>query len=145
MDMPPMGDEMAQAPNNMPPMDEPQGGDDMPPMDEPQGGDDMNGGNSDTQEIDDIFNQMSIEDKNAVIKYAKSMLDNGDDENEMQDQGENMGMPMESRRYLSKRVNEICNGVFDKRVNKKEREEKTLIGNRDNPTFKRRNPFVLNR
>lgn len=122
--MPPM-DEQPPMDDNMPPMDEqPPMDDNMPPMDEepPMDGDEDNAG-GDTQEIDDLFNKMDIEDKNAVIKYAKSMVD--DDSNDEQEE-----MPMESMGYLGKRIDEICGEVLSKRIDKEERRKKDIAFDR---------------
>ena len=89
-----------------------------PPMDEP---DDM--GNSEDDELMDIINNLSIEDKAAVTKYAKSMVDDseGGDE-EPQDMGGDM--PMESRRRLKSIIDEALNDVLDDREGIKRPETK---------------------
>ena len=100
--MPPMGpdDDMG--------MNDPMGGEDPnamggePPMDGP---DDMGGG-SDDDELMSIIDGMSTEDKAAVIKYAKSMVDDS----------EPMGgdeMPMESYRNYKGIIDEVINDVID--------------------------------
>jgi hypothetical protein len=81
--------------------EDPMGGDE-PPMDGP---DDMGGG-SDDDELMSIVDGMSTEDKAAVIKYAKSMVDDsepmdGDD------------MPMESFRNYKGIIDEVINDVID--------------------------------
>ena len=110
----PMGgegpDDMGGAPDDMggePPMggEDPMGGDE--PMDDPMGGegpDDM-GGNSDDDELMSIIDGMSTEDKAAVIKYAKSMVD---DEPQGGDE-----MPMESFRHYKGIIDEVINDVVD--------------------------------
>ena len=110
----------------MPPMDAgqdmmpPEGGDqdpmggEEPPMDDagaPQ--DDMGGGEDD--ELMNLINSLSIEDKAAVKKYAESMADEGDgEEPPMDDAGapqDDMGgeMPMESRFNFKHIIDEIFN------------------------------------
>ena len=97
-------DDMNNAP--MPPMgaddmggEDPMGGDPMGGGmdgmggDMPQGPDDMGG--EEGNELMGIFDNLSVEDKAAVIKYAKSMSsdEGGDEPMEMGDE-----MPMESRK-----------------------------------------------
>ena len=110
----------------MPPMDAgqdmipPEGGDqdpmmggEEPPMDDagaPEG--DMGGGEDD--ELMNLINSLSIEDKAAVKKYAESMTDDeGGEEPPMGDAGapQDMGgeMPMESRFNFK----HIIEGIFN--------------------------------
>lgn len=115
-----MGD-MNNAP--MPPM----GADDMG-MEDPMGGDPnamggeqppMNGG--DDEELMNIVDGMSAEDKAAVIKYAKSMADDSQGA-----QDPNMGgeMPMESRRSFKDIIDETINDVLDSKEGTKRPEKK---------------------
>lgn len=142
LDEPPMGAPEPPAPpmGNEPPMggDEPPMGnpdDDMPPMDdEPPMGDDNGGGN--TQEIDDIFNSLGIEDQSAVLKYAKSMSDNGGNDNAPDD-----GMPMENHKY---NLDRIIEDVLGREVRGKDRELKRPIKKTSyNDNLK--NPFITHR
>ena len=91
-----------------------------PPMDdtnmqEPPIGDSENGEepNGDDQELMDIINSLSIEDKAAVEKYAKSMADNN---NEVPAE-EQQPMPMEGKRGLrniiDETIKEVLNGSDD--------------------------------
>ena len=114
--MPPMGaDDMG--------MEDPNMGGEMP-MDnqDPMGGEDpnaMNGGEDD--ELMDIINNLSIEDKAAVTKYAKSMADDsegGEDPNMGDD------MPMESIRSIKSIIDETINDVLDDREGTKRPEKK---------------------
>ena len=89
MEDPSMGDDI----NSMPPMGEDPTigadqsmGDDGSMDDMPQQGQDQ-----DDDEIMNIINSLSIEDKAAVEKYAKSMVDDSSDNSS------NDSMPMESR------------------------------------------------
>ena len=125
--MPPMGaDDMG--------MEDPNMGDDMPmdnqdpnamegqdPMTEPMGGEQppMNGG--DDEELMNIVDGMSAEDKAAVIKYAKSMADDSQGA-----QDPNMGgeMPMESRRSFKDIIDETINDVLDSKEGTKRPEKK---------------------
>lgn len=98
--MPPMDDSMGMEDhsiggdmNSMPPMEEDPTigadqsmGDDGSMDDMPQ-----QGQNQDDDEIMNIINSLSIEDKAAVEKYAKSMTDDSSDNSS------NDNMPMESR------------------------------------------------
>lgn len=103
--MPPMGaDDMG--------MEEPMGGapDDMGGED-PMGGDmsqDPSMGNGEDDELMNIVNDMSTEDKAAVIKYAKSIADDSD--GGMPQDG---GMPMESVRNYKGIIDEVINDVLD--------------------------------
>jgi len=121
--MPPMGaDDMG--------MDNPMGGQDPnaigggePPMDgqDPMGGEQppMNG--SDDDELMNIVDGMSAEDKAAVIKYAKSMADDSQGA-----QDPNMGgeMPMESRRSFRNIIDETINDVLDSKEGTKRPEKR---------------------
>ena len=99
------------------PNDAPLVGDDDNDM--PQDFDDepMDNENSDDNELMDIVNKLSVEDKAAVVKYAKSMAD--DSMNDEMPQGDEM--PMESKKRRTDVIDEILNDVSDdeKRPNKK--------------------------
>lgn len=103
--MPPMGaDDMG--------MEDPMGGapDDMGGED-PMGGDmpqDPSMGGGDDDELMNIVNDMSTEDKAAVIKYAKSIVD--DSEGSVPQDG---GMPMESTKNYKGIIDEVINDVID--------------------------------
>ena len=115
--MPPMGadddmgmeDPMGGAPDEMgggePPMgdEDPMGGPDNMGDEPPMGGD------SDDDELMSIINGMSTEDKAAVIKYSKSMVDDSSD-----DMPQDGGMPMESFRSYKRVIDEVINDVLDK-------------------------------
>ena len=98
-------------------MDDPMGGspDDMggePPMgnDDTMGGTPDNmGGNGDDDELMNIVDGMSTEDKAAVIKYAKSIAD--DSEGAAPPMGNEM--PMESFRNYKGIIDEVINDVLD--------------------------------
>lgn len=126
--MPPMDDE---DPNAMPPMDDPNA---APPTDEQPD----NGG--DTQEIDDIFNQLSIEDKNALVKYGKSMMGKHSDDDQGDDANQPMGdMPeppmQESKKNLDALIDEALDDILGT-SNVKKRVENKRNDEYDN------NPFV---
>lgn len=93
----------------MPPM----GADDMG-MEDPMGGalDDMGGEEpsmgGDDDELMNIVNDMSTEDKAAVIKYAKSIVDDSEGGAPQDD-----GMPMESVRNYKGIIDEVINDVLD--------------------------------
>lgn len=129
----PMGDEqdqMGEGPNAMggeDPM-----GDEQDPMASQM--DDSDGGSQEDEELSSILDGMSIEDKAAVIKYAKSMTDgnNGGDD-------DGMGQMPESRRSLKKIIDETLNSVINDGDNGIRRLEKKLPKKyRD----KKDNPFV---
>jgi len=121
--MPPMGaDDMAgedpmggEGPDDM-------GGDmgaDMP-QDDMGGEEPMDGGEDD--ELMDIINNLSIEDKAAVTKYAKSMANDSEGGEMPQD---DMGaMPMESKRNMKRIIDEVFNDVFDNKEGTKRPEQK---------------------
>lgn len=121
--MPPMG-----ADNMEPTMDDANemGDDGMePPMDDP------NVGNGEDDELMDIINSLSIEDKAAVTKYAKSMAndsnDGNEEPNEMGAEDPSMGgdMPMESRQNIKRIIDEIVGDILDDRKDTK-RDKKEL-------------------
>ena len=123
--MPPMGaDDMGMGdPNAMGgemPMDDPNamGGQD------PMGGEDPNAMNgSDDDELMNIVNGMSTEDKAAVIKYAKSMAN---DSEGTASQDPNMGgeMPMESKRNVKSIIDEVINDLLNDNEGTKRLEKK---------------------
>ena len=102
-----MADPMGGAPNDMgnePPMEGP---DDMGGDPNATEGPDM--GNGEDDELMDIINNLSIEDKAAVTKYAKSMADNS--EGGAPDMGGEM--PMESRVNYRHIIDEVIEDMFD--------------------------------
>lgn len=129
MPMPPMGEEPPMAPEMGP---EPPMGDE-PSMDGPDAG-----GEGDDDELMNIINGLSVEDKAAVKKYAESMADNnggGDDEPPM---SEEPPMPMESKQKIDSMVNEISDELMN---GKRKRFEKHITNNK----VSKNNPFVSNR
>lgn len=108
---PSMGDDM----NSMPPMGEdPTMGDDGSMDDMPQQGQDQ-----DDDEIMDIINSLSIEDKAAVEKYAKSMADDSSGNSS------NDSMPMESRyRSIKSVIDETISSYLYDDDNEEERMQK---------------------
>ena len=130
--MPPMGaDDMGMGdPMGDEPMEDPNAMGDEPPVDEP------NMGNGEDDELMNIINNLSIEDKAAVTKYAKSMADDSNGGNEEpQDMGGDM--PMESRRTLKNIIDEALNDVINDREGTK-RDERKLPKN----LRKSGNPFT---
>lgn len=117
--MPPMGAENMGMEDPMGAQD-PMAGGDPNAMGDPMGGEQppMNGGDDD--ELMNIVNNMSTEDKAAVIKYAKSMADDS------QGAQDPMGgeMPMESRRKFTSIIDETINDVLDNREGTKRPEKK---------------------
>ena len=107
--MPPMGaDDMGMDDPNA--MADPMGGEGQDDMAAPMGGmDEPMGGEDD--ELMNIINGLSIEDKAAVTKYAKSMADSSNEEIP-QDDG---GMPMESKMRMKHIIDEALNDVLDNR------------------------------
>ena len=115
---PSMGDDI----NSMPPMGEDPTigadqsmGDDGSMDDIPQQGQDQ-----DDDEIMNIINSLSIEDKAAVEKYAKSMVDDSSDNSS------NDSMPMESRyRSIKSVIDEtISSYLYDDYDDEEERMQK---------------------
>ena len=127
--MPPMDDSMGMEDpsmggdtNSMPPMGEDPTigadqsmGDDGSMDDMPQQGQDQ-----DDDEIMNIINSLSIEDKAAVEKYAKSMVDDSSDNSS------NDSMPMESRyRSIKSVIDEtISSYLYDDDDDEEERMQK---------------------
>lgn len=127
--MPPMDDSMGMEDpsmgvdmNSMPPMGEDPTigadqsmGDDGSMDDMPQQGQDQ-----DDDEIMNIINSLSIEDKAAVEKYAKSMVDDSSDNSS------NDSMPMESRyRSIKSVIDEtISSYLYDDDDDEEERIQK---------------------
>lgn len=118
MEDPSMGGDM----NSMPPMGEDPTmgadqsmGDDGSMDDMPQQGQDQ-----DDDEIMNIINSLSIEDKAAVEKYAKSMVDDSSDNSS------NDSMPMESRyRSIKSVIDEtISSYLYDDDDDEEERIQK---------------------
>ena len=118
MEDPSMGGDM----NSMPPMGEDPTmgadqsmGDDGSMDDMPQQGQDQ-----DDDEIMNIINSLSIEDKAAVEKYAKSMVDDSSDNSS------NDSMPMESRyRSIKSVIDEtISSYLYDDDDDEEERMQK---------------------
>ena len=118
MEDPSMGGDM----NSMPPMEEDPTigadqsmGDDGSMDDMPQ-----QGQNQDDDEIMNIINSLSIEDKAAVEKYAKSMVDDSSDNSS------NDSMPMESRyRSIKSVIDEtISSYLYDDDDDEEERMQK---------------------
>jgi hypothetical protein len=110
--IPPMGaddmggeDPMGGTPDDMGGGEPPMGGEDPMGGDMPQ---DPSMGGGDDDELMNIVNDMSTEDKAAVIKYAKSIVD--DSEGGAPQDG---GMPMESVRNYKGIIDEVINDVLD--------------------------------
>lgn len=126
--------------NDMPPIDEPNN--DMPPIDgEPDNGpeNEPNGDEKgEESEIDSIFDKLNTEKQAAVIKYAKSMIGDTEDEAPKGDE-----MPMENTKRLSDMINEIINNVLsDEETNDDEdRADKKIR----NPKVTTENPFKSKR
>lgn len=89
---------------------------------------DMNdGGDKSDSEINDIFNQLDTEKQAAVIKYAKSMVDNksGNDESQPDVNEEQI-------------VNEITNNILDDRKDENNDNEEKIR----NKKITNSNPFI---
>ena len=111
--MPPMGEDPTQDPSAM--GADQSMGDDGSMDDMPQ-----QGQNQDDDEIMNIINSLSIEDKAAVEKYAKSMTDDSSDNSS------NDSMPMESRyRSIKSVIDEtISSYLYDDDDDEEERMQK---------------------
>jgi len=118
-------DDMNNAP--MPPMgaeDPNMGGEMQDPMMDGQdpnamGGEQPIGGED--NELMDIINNLSIEDKAAVTKYAKSMADDSQGAEDPNMGGE---MPMESKKNYKNIIDETINDVLDSKEGTKRPEKK---------------------
>ena len=123
--MPPMGEDPTQDPNAMGgdmPQDPSAMGDDGSMGDIPQQGQDQ-----DDDEIMNIINSLSIEDKAAVEKYAKSMVDDSSDNSS------NDSMPTESRyRSIKSVIDEtISSYLYDD----DDEEEYSIVGTNEADPF----------
>ena len=127
--MPPIGDDM-------PPIDEPNN--DMPPIDDGPENEPKGDEKGEASEIDSIFDKLDTEKQAAVIKYAKSMIGDTEDEAPKGDE-----MPMENTKRLSDMINEIINNVLsDEETNDDEdRADKKIR----NPKVTTENPFKSKR
>ena len=126
--MPPMGpDDMGGEDPMAGGMDDPNamGGEDpMAGGEDPMGGEDPNAmGGGEDDELMDIINGLSIEDKAAVTKYAKSMADGSEGGDDMMPPADG-GMPMESRRGMRSIIDEVINDVLDNQEGTKRPEKK---------------------
>jgi len=111
--MPPMGAEDMG-------MEDPMGGNTQ--MQDPNmGGEEPQMNGSDDDELMNIVNNMSTEDKAAVIKYAKSMADDSQGAEDPNMGGE---MQMESKRSLTNIIDETINDVLDSQDGTKRPEKK---------------------
>ena len=81
----------------------------------------MDGGEND--ELMNIINGLSIEDKAAVTKYAKSMADDSEDLEDMMPPADG-GMPMESKMGIKNIIDEVINDVLDNKEGTKRPEKK---------------------
>lgn len=133
-----------------PPMEDPM-------MDEPDMGGEMEdpgmemGGNQDDDELMNVISGLSVEDKAAVLKYAKSMSDDGegDEGGEMPmdaDMGGDQGMNApdqnqmpESKGLFGKIIDETINSIKGKKDTGMKRPEKGLSKKYWN---KKDNPYV---
>ena len=88
-------------------MNDPMGGSEPPMDDQPPMDSEMGGENGEDDELNSIIDGMSVEDKAAVIKYAKSIADKSD----VAPQDD--GMPMESSFNYKGIIDEVLNDVLD--------------------------------
>lgn len=127
----------------MPPMEDEPKGMPEPPMDDTKEAPEE--GNN---EIDDIFGKLNTEKQAAVIKYAKSMVDDNEegDNEETSDEAPEDGMPddkmkMESKENLGNLVNEIINSILDDDEEEDSREDDKIRNTKvtkDNPYISKR-------
>lgn len=136
MDNPPLDD-----PNDQPPMTDEDPNmdipDEQPPMTDedpaPQEG---------NPELNGIMDKLDTEKQAAVIKYAKSMVnDNGEDDKPKMT-GDNPSMPMEGKQSLSNLINEIINNVLEDETNEDDDRRDKKIKNKK---VTQGNPFISKR
>ena len=120
--MPPMGADDNGIEDPMGGADPMAGGEDPNAMggEDPMAGGEPNAIGSDDDELMNIVNGMSTEDKAAVIKYAKSIADDSEG-GEMPQDGV---MPMESKRTFRNIIDETINDVLDDKEGTKRPEKK---------------------
>ena len=128
-------------PSDMPeppmPMDDnevPEDGMPEPPMDDEQKGE--------TSEIDRIFDKLDTEKQAAVIKYAKSMVNDSDD-NDIPDENDGPRDMTESKEGMDNLVNEIVNNILsDMETGDDEDRRDNIIRNKKITTS---NPYISKR
>ena len=128
-------------PSDMPepqtPMDdneEPEDGMPESPMDE--------GPKGETSEIERIFDKLDTEKQAAVIKYAKSMV-NDSDGNGIPDENEGPGDMTESKEGMDNLVNEIVNNILsDMETGDDEDRRDNIIRNKN---ITANNPYISKR
>ena len=130
----------------------PQMGSDMP-MEDPMMGEDPNmgdpnamgdqdmgmDGNQDDDELMNIIGNLSVEDKAAVLKYAKSMAEDNPETAPSEELPADPNQMPESRELVGGIVDETINSTKGKRETGMKRPEKGLS---DKYNGKKRNPFV---
>lgn len=105
-----------------------------PPMDDEQKGE--------TSEIDRIFDKLDTEKQAAVIKYAKSMV-NDSDGNDIPDDNDGPGDMTESKEGMDNLVNEIVNNILsDMETGDDEDRRDNIIRNKKITTS---NPYISKR
>lgn len=117
--MPPMGPDGMGGEDPMGGAQDEMGGE--PPMDDPMGGEDPNAMGGEDDELMNIINSLSIEDKAAVTKYAKSMADDSEGTEDPMMGGETT---MESKRGMKNIIDEVLNDVLDSKEGTKRPEKK---------------------
>ena len=125
----PNGTQQPEGMEQMPPSDMPE-----PPMDDEQKGE--------TSEIDRIFDKLDTEKQAAVIKYAKSMVNDSDD-NDIPDENDGPGDMTESKEGMDNLVNEIVNNILsDMETGDDEDRRDNIIRNKKITTS---NPYISKR
>ena len=92
------------------------------------------GGSPEDDELTNVINNLSIEDKAAVLKYAKSMTDDDSSEGGA---AEGLDQLPESRGFFGRIIDEAINSIKGKKETGMKRPDKSLSrtyrGKKDNP------------
>lgn len=111
----------------------------LPPLDNNDNGDENfnddndsleGSNNSEDDELQDILSNLSIEDKAAVTKYAKSMMKQKEND-----------MPNESRKSIAKLIDETFNDIIKDTTSQADRKKKELPKQYQNVDMPFKSPY----
>lgn len=93
---------------------------------------------SENGEINDIFSKLDTEKQAAVIKYAKSMVNDKEGEEDVPPVDETPDMPMEGKKSMDSIINEIINNILSDDYDEEDREDDKIRNKKvsqDNPNI----------